>query len=54
MYTIFYPGERIHRGEQHHVTRKTQYHESGAKWEDIKFKEYQTHQCKIFIYEGCD
>ena len=52
--SIFYPGERIHRGDQHHVPRQSQHHASNAEWEEINFKEYQTYQCKVFLCDRCD
>ena len=51
METIFYTGERIHRGEKHHVPRQPQHNAPGAEWEEIKFKEYQTHKRKLFLRE---
>ena len=38
---------------KHNVLRHQQHHASDAKREEIKLEEYQTHQRKIFIFEGC-
>ena len=54
MDAIFYPVARIHLGEQHNVPRQPHQHASDSGWEEIKFKEYQIHQRKIFIRGGCD
>ena len=54
MDTILYPGEIINRGDKQHVPIQPQHHASDAEWEEIKFKEYQTHQRNTFLHEGCD